>query len=419
MPKKFLAKHSLALKLAALVAVTPLAIDTYLPAIPTIAEALDADIPIINLTVSIYLLGFALGQIIGGPLSDRLGRKPVAIIGLLIFFICSIAISQVASADGFLLLRFLQALGGGHASVVAGAIVRDRFKGQESAKVFSTIGMIMMAAPLLAPAIGSILLEFVNWQGIFIFLAIYAALLLVMLTVGLEESRKPASSPTKSSGTPDSPQIGEQQPPHSILMHYWHSYASVFRARASLPHLISQACVSGILFTLITNASFIYIHYFGVSESAFPLFFAAVTGCSIVAGRFNLYFLKHHQRLVILRRAASFQLLMAASLGAYILFGEPNLWLTVIFFGAIVTTMGFSYSNNMSLYLDHHGDVGGSANAIFGCATFTAGALLGGVSSLLHDGTLLPVGLLMLLGSLCNFVILTRIKPQTLPPTSE
>ena len=419
MPKKFLAKHSLALKLAALVAVTPLAIDTYLPAIPTIAEALNADIPTINLTVSIYLLGFALGQIVGGPLSDRLGRKPVAIVGLLIFFVCSIAISQVNSADGFLLLRFLQALGGGHASVVAGAIVRDRFKGQESAKVFSTIGMIMMAAPLLAPAIGSLFLAFVSWQSIFIFLSIYAALLVVMLTVGLEETRKPLSSTTSTSQTIDSALPHEQQVTHSILAHYWHSYASVFRARASIPHLISQACVSGILFTLITNASFIYIDYFGVSESSFPIFFATVTGCSIIAGRFNLYFLKHHQRLTILRRAASFQLLVTAGLGVYILLGNPNLWLTVLFFGAIVTTMGFSYSNNMSLYLDHHGHVGGSANAVFGCSTFTAGALLGGISSLLHDGTLLPVGLLMLLGSLCNFVILARVKSQTLQPASE
>ncbi len=419
MPKKFLAKHSLALKLAALVAVTPLAIDTYLPAIPTIAEALNADIPTINLTVSIYLLGFALGQIVGGPLSDRIGRKPIALVGLLIFFVCSIAIGQVNSADSFLWLRFLQALGGGHASVVAGAIVRDRFKGQESAKVFSTIGMIMMAAPLLAPAIGSLFLTFMSWQSIFVFLAIYAALLIVMLTVGLQETRTPNPLSTSESQSLDASPSITQAPRHSILAHYWHSYSSVFRARASIPHLISQACVSGILFTLITNASFIYIHYFGVSESAFPMFFAAVTGCSILAGRFNLYFLKHHQRLSILRRAAGFQLLVTASLGAYIVFADPNLWPTVVFFGAIVTTMGFSYSNNLSLYLDHHGQVGGSANAVFGCCTFTAGALLGGLSSLLHDGTLLPIGLLMLLGSLCNFVILARIKSPAVQPADE
>lgn len=399
----FFARHSLAFKLAALVAITPLAVDTYLPAIPMIAQVLGSDIATINLTVSIYLLGFALGQISGGPLSDRIGRKPVAIAGLTLFAIASIAISQTSSAYGFLLLRFLQALGGGHASVVAGAIVRDRFSGQESAKVFSTIGMIMMAAPLLAPAIGSGFLAFLDWTWIFYFLAAYAGLLLLMLFISFDETRTGDNNPHK----------------HSILQHYGHSYGSVFKATASLPHLFSQACVSGVLFTLITNASFIYIHYFGVSESAFPLFFGAVTACSIIAGRINLHLLHKHQRLAILRKASTFQLLATTGLGLYIVFSEPQLWLTVLFFGAIVTTMGFSYSNNMSLYLDHHGNAGGSANAIFGCATFTAGALLGGVSSLLHDGTLLPVGLLMLFGSLCNFVILARVRQPALPTASE
>lgn len=391
----FFTKHSLALKLAALVAITPLAIDTYLPAIPTIARDLGTDIPTINLTVSIYLLGFALGQIIGGPLSDRLGRKPVAMIGLMIFIVASITISQLSDSMWFLIMRFIQALGGGHASVVVGAMVRDRFKGQESAKVFSAIGMIMMIAPLLAPAIGAVFLTVINWNSIFLFLAGYAALLLWMLGFNMEETRirKPNS---------------DHQ--HSLHKHYWHSYASVFRATASLPHLISQACVSGILFTLITNASFIYIEYFGISETAFPLFFAAVTGFSIIAGRINLHLLRKHQRLLILRKASLVQLIATTSLGLYVSFSEPNLWLTVAFFAAIVTTMGFSYSNNMSLYLDHHGDAGGTANAIFGSSTFTAGAILGGVSSLLHDGTLLPVGMMMLLGSLCNFIVLARIK---------
>ncbi len=391
----FFSKHSLALKLAALVAITPLAIDTYLPAIPTIADNLQTDISTINLTVSIYLLGFALGQIIGGPLSDRLGRKPVAIIGLLIFLVSSLAISQVNDATWFLILRFFQALGGGHASVVAGAMVRDRFKGQESAKVFSTIGMIMMIAPLAAPAIGSGFLVFLDWNAIFLFLAGYAALLLWMLSFSLEETR-------------DSSSTSPHQ--HSLLKHYWHSYAAVFRAKASLPHLISQACVSGILFTLITNASFIYIDYFEVTATAFPLFFAAVTGCSVIAGRVNLHLLRKHERLLILRKASLLQLFATASLGLYVVAAEPQLWVTVVFFALIVTTMGFSYSNNMSLYLDHHGQAGGSANAIFGCSTFTAGALLGGLSSFLHDGTLLPVGLLMLIGSLCNFVVLSRVK---------
>ena len=389
-----LGKHSLALQLAALVAITPLAIDTYLPAIPTIAEQLNSDIPTINLTVSIYLLGFALGQIIGGPLSDRLGRKPVALIGLSVFIVSSLAVTQVTDATAFLVLRFLQALGGGHASVVAGAMVRDRFEGQESAKVFSTIGMIMMVAPLIAPAIGAVFLAVSDWQSIFVFLALYAGLMLWVVTGRMKETRVRTHTE------------------HSWIGHYWHSYAAVFNARASLPHLFSQACVSGILFILITNSSFIYIRYFGVSESVFPLFFAAVTSCSIIAGRVNLHLLKKHARLTILKRSSLLQLITISVLGLYILFGEPKIWPTVALLAATITAMGFTYSNNLSLYLDHHGHAGGSANAIFGCSTFFVGALLGGLSSFLHDGTLLPIGMLMLVSSLCNLMMLSRVSPE-------
>lgn len=386
-------QRRLAIRLAALTALTPFAIDTYLPGMPLIAQDLNAPIASINLTISIYLLGFALGQLINGPLSDRLGRKPIAVGGLLLFIVCSIAISQASSATEFLWLRFLQALGGGGALVVSGAIVRDQFKGQDSAKVFSIIGMIMMIAPLIAPAVGSVILALSGWRAIFGFLSAYAGLLIMLVIFQIPETlvRK------------------DTTPKVSLAKHYWDCYAAVFRATSALPHLFSQAFVSGILFTMITNASFIFISYFEVSLNQFPLYFAAFTGCSIIAGRANLHLLRRHNRLHILRYASLAQLLITACFGLYVLYSTPILAVVLLFLCLIVATIGLTYSNNLSMYLDHNGHTGGSANAIFGCTTFAAGGLLGGLSGLMHDGTLLPIVMVIIASSLASFVLLRRV----------
>ena len=164
----------LPLLLAMLTAIGPLSIDMYLPAMAAMAGSLSSDIHHVELSVSTFLLGFALGQITGGPLSDRVGRRPVIFLGLILFGIASIALTYVSSLDGLLLLRGLQAIGGGLAVVNSTAIVRDNFDGTDIAKVLSMVAMIMMAAPLAAPLLGSLVLSFSGWRSIFGILSAYA-----------------------------------------------------------------------------------------------------------------------------------------------------------------------------------------------------------------------------------------------------
>ncbi|MFQ3325029.1 MAG: DHA1 family bicyclomycin/chloramphenicol resistance-like MFS transporter [Pseudomonadales bacterium] len=140
--------------LASVVALTPFAIDTYLPAIPTIAQDLNTGIGTTQSTVSVYLAGAAVGQFLGGPLSDLYGRKPIGIVGCIIFLIASIFIAISSNINEVLALRFVQAIGGGAAGVIVGAMVRDAHSGKESAKMMALIALIMMTAPLIAPAIG-------------------------------------------------------------------------------------------------------------------------------------------------------------------------------------------------------------------------------------------------------------------------
>jgi len=157
----------LPLLLALLTALSPLAIDMYLPAMEAMAGDLQTSIHLVELSVSSYLLGFALGQLGGGPLSDRYGRRPLIITGLVLFALSSAALMLTTSLEALLALRFLQAIGGGLATVNSSAIVRDRFQGADVAKTLSLVSMIMMLAPLVAPMLGALTLSFAGWRTIF------------------------------------------------------------------------------------------------------------------------------------------------------------------------------------------------------------------------------------------------------------
>lgn len=170
--------------------VAPMGVDTYLPSIPEIAKYFDVNIHKVELSLSIFLIGFAIGQIFGGPISDRYGRRVGSIVGLLGYALFSFLIIFSSSIYELWIYRFLEAFFGGITVVNATAAVRDRFSGQEAAKVFSLIGMVRSLAPLLAPVFGAAIIHFFPWEGIFVFLTIYALIVAFFIYKDLPEDRK-------------------------------------------------------------------------------------------------------------------------------------------------------------------------------------------------------------------------------------
>src|ERR1700722_992834 len=152
--------------LGALCVVTPFAIDMYLPAFSTIAAQYRTSTSAISLTLSTYFVGFALGQMIYGPLLDRYGRKRPLYVGLTVYILCSIGCAMAHNLHEFVALRFLEALGGCVAQVGAIAMVRDFFPVKESAKIFSLLFLMIGLSPLLAPTIGSLLIAALGWRWI-------------------------------------------------------------------------------------------------------------------------------------------------------------------------------------------------------------------------------------------------------------
>lgn len=174
--------------LSVLSSVAPMGVDTYLPSIPDIAKSFDVSIHKIELSLSIFLIGFSIGQVFGGPISDKYGRKKSSVFGLLGYALFSFIIIFSTNIYELWVYRFFEAFFGGIVVVNAAAAVRDRFHGAEAAKVFSLIGMVRSLAPLIAPAIGAFIIHFYSWKAIFIFLTLYALVVAFFIYRDLEES---------------------------------------------------------------------------------------------------------------------------------------------------------------------------------------------------------------------------------------
>lgn len=366
----------LAVLLGMTVALGPFALDTYLPAFPRIAVDLDVDHARIGLTLSAYVAILGVGQLLGGPLSDRYGRRYVLLGGLVLFGAASIMVSLAASLDEMLVWRMMQALGGAFCAVSVPAIVRDRTRGTEAARLFSLIGLMMFIAPALAPSIGSIVLTVAGWRAIFVFLAAYAVIVGLCLHFGLFRGA-PAASRLRT-------------PVRTLVT----NYARVFRHGAAMRFIALQALAFSTMLVFITHASFIYQEWFGLTKTAFSILFAANIAGMAAANLLNRRLLLRFSPPLVLRGAIMIQaaavLTFALAAGA-----GPPLVLVAGLIIVAVACMGAIAPNNIACTLDYFPTLGGTAAAVLGASQFAFAGAVSALSTALADGTLLPVALTM------------------------
>nr|WP_286009806.1 Bcr/CflA family multidrug efflux MFS transporter [Salinicola sp. S1-1-2] len=367
----------LALLVAANTALAPLAIDAYLPAMPALAEAVGASVHHTELSLSIFLLGFALGQLICGPLSDRFGRKPVLLSGLVVFLLSSLALTQVASLQALWAMRFLQALGGGACVVNSAAIVRDRFTGREAAKVMSTMVMILMMAPLVAPAIGSVLLHLADWWLIFLFLAVYAAFLLWLLGRHLPETH---------GRDPQAPGAGQ------ILR----NYATVLRHREAMGYILAVSMSFAGMFAFITGSPYLYMSHYGLSSALYPFVFGANILIMASSSRLNIRLLRTRTPQQNLLLGLGIQLGAGLTLVALVATGLDSIFTIAPLMVLFVGMQGLIGPNAMSSMLDHFPHMSATATALQGCLQFTCGAMTGALVGAFELASAWPTVLTML-----------------------
>ncbi|MFC0269699.1 Bcr/CflA family multidrug efflux MFS transporter [Kushneria aurantia] len=378
----------LALLVAANTALAPFAIDAYLPAIPAIAADIGANIHLTELSVSLFLLGMALGQLIFGPLSDRVGRRPVLLGGIMLFVVVSVLITLVDSLWMLLLLRFLQALGGGACVVNSPAIVRDCFSGREAARVLSTMVMILMLAPLVAPTLGSLLLTLMDWWAIFLFLALYGVMLLVLIGRYLPETRVP--------DTASKPGIRQ------VLR----NYRSVLTHREALGYIAAVAFSFAGMFAFVTSSPYVYMHYYGASSQLYPFLFGANIIVMASSNRVNIRLLRYFAPQQLLRAGLAIQLSAGVMIVLSVLSGLDSLALMVVLVTLFVGINGLISPNAVSSMLDHFPNMSATANAVLGSLQFSAAGIAGALVAGLQIESVWPMVLGMVGSSLAGNLLL-------------
>lgn len=361
--------------LASVIATTPLSIDMYLPAMPMMAEQLHTHIGLVQQSLSIFLAAYATGMLIAGPLADAIGRRPLALFGLSGFAVTSFILSQQTSIESFLIWRGIQAFCGACATVVIPGIVRHLYQ-ENTAKGMSYVAMIMMLAPLLAPAIGSGILLFGGWQLIFIALMCYSSLILFLSWRFLPET-KISGSPTK--------------------FNFFNGYKIVFSLAAARPYLTMSLFSSFAFFCFITAVSFVYIQYYGVSEQMFVILFGINVIMLMTTNFLNsrLSTTMGTQRML---RIGIFTASVSVTLLVFAVFFAAGLWYTVIAVSFLMGSLSLISVNADAIVLMKFPENSGTATAVQGTMRYGSGAVAGPLLALFYDGTPLPFALLMLAG---------------------
>ncbi len=242
---------------------------------PMMAVGFGVGIEKIELSLTLFMLGFALGQLFGGPISDSIGRKKTSILGLLGFSFFSFMIMSSTSLLELYTLRILEAFFGGLIVVNANAIARDLFSGTEAARIFTLIGIVRMIAPLIAPAIGALIIHFFSWQVIFFFLGVYALVVAFMVQVNIQETLV------------------------YVKQNVIKSYLSVITHPKAKELIIVFGIIFSGAFIFISKAAFIYIEYFGISTDWFPLFFGTDMIFIMIMAKINIKLNKKYKTILL------------------------------------------------------------------------------------------------------------------------
>lgn len=376
----------IALLLGMTVALGPLALDTYLPAFPRIAADLGVQHAAVGLTLSAYVAMLGAAQLVGGPLSDRYGRRRILLAGLTIFALGSLMVAHAKTLGAMMAWRMLQGLGGAWCAVSVPAIVRDRARGTEAARLFGLIGLIMFVAPAAAPSIGSLILALGDWPWIFVLLAAYAAFLGLVLQLALFRRLPPAAR--------------TRTPLTTLVTNYMHVLKSV----AAMRFIALQTLAFSVMLVFITHASFILQDWFRVSNTTFSLLFAVNIAGMACVNLTNRRLLRSWHSTVLLRAAVAAQTTAVLTLVLFAATGAP-LWAVAISLGVTVACMGAIAPNNMANALEFFPTLGGTAAALLGATQFTVAGAVSALSTAVSDGTLMPVVLTMAACSLGALVL--------------
>jgi DHA1 family bicyclomycin/chloramphenicol resistance-like MFS transporter len=358
-------------------ALTPFTIDLYLPAFPQIAADLDVAVSRMSLSVSVYFIGFALSQIIYGPLLDRFGRQRPIYVGLAIYTLATVGCMSATSFEALLIFRFISALGGSAASVGATTLVRDHFPPERAAKAFATLMLVLSASPLLAPTIGSFMTISLGWRALFAALMVLALVDFALVALAIPRSYKA------------DPSVSLRIAP----------MLRTFREALAQPQFRTYTLAGSLsfagLFVFVSGSPAAFMDGFGLSPQGFGGVFAILAGGMICGGQLNHVLLRLSDSRQVFRRALNVQVIAGAAFLIASLVFTLTLWQTVAMLLVFLVCAGITYPNAAALALQPFTKNVGSAASLLGFIQLGIGAVAAALVGLLDVEGMLPMAVVM------------------------
>lgn len=359
--------------MAMLMALQAMCIDSMLPALGIIASDLGQTDPNARqLVVGVFLISAGFGSLIPGALADRFGRRRVLFGSLAIYIIMGLACALVTDFTMLLVARALQAVGSAGLSVLPGAIIRDRFGGDRMARAMSTISVVFMIVPMIAPSFGQAVLWVANWRWIFAGMALMAAVIWVWVFLRLPETLKP--------------EYRQRIEPGVVAANMWESATN----RAAIGYVLGTSVLLGGLFGYINSAQQLVAEHYGAGET-FPLFFAAMAGAMALANFSNSRIVERFGA----RRVSHAALLLYVLVGAGQVWQahsvHQNLWVFVALMTANMCLMGFIGANFGSIALQPFARIAGAASSLQSFLRMVIGSVLGSMVGAAFDDSARPL----------------------------
>ncbi len=381
--------------LGGLCTIGPFATDLYLPALPTVAKDLGATTQAIALTVTTFLAGLALGQLIAGPLSDAYGRRLPLLVGLGVFAASATACALTPSVGVLVGVRFVQGFAGAAGIVIANAVVTDYARGRQAARLLSRLALVSGMAPIVAPLVGAQLLRFTSWRGIFVVLTGVGIVLVASVAFGLRESlpreRRSASGPGSTLRT----------------------MAMLTRDPSFMGYAVTSALAFMAFFAYLAGSSFVYQDLYGATPVQYSILFAINAVGMLIASQLNHRLLAHFapQRLLAAALAAG-ALSGVAALIVTLVGGLGIVALAIPLF-LLVSSLGMVFPDSTALALSLHPEVAGSASAYFGTLRLGLGALATPLVGLGGAVSGLPMAIVIAVSSLAALALFAVVAPRT------
>ena len=362
-----------AIVLGLLAAVGPFAIDMYIPALPTIAADLNASTAATQMTLMVFFVAFGVCQIVYGPLSDMIGRKPPLYFGLALFMIGAAGCAFAPNIDSLIAFRIVQGIGASAVMVIPRAIIRDLYTGIEATKLMSLVMLVLSVAPILAPLGGSALIVPFGWRAVFVAMTAVGLIGFILVARALPETRPPAERLSASFGT---------------------AFAGFGRLLRHGPFL-GLTFIGGFgmssFFVFLASSSFIYIDHFGLTPTQYSFAFSINAIAFIGASQFAATLGSRFGMTRVIRFSVAGFAFFAFALLALTLAGIDSLFILIVLLFCANAPLGLVIPTCMVLALEEHGAIAGMASALGGTLQMVFGSIMIVVVSVLFDGTALPM----------------------------